>query len=352
MSNTKRLQQLHCQEPPRKRHTAMLIGSLLILLCGIWWGWDDSSSVLDVPDWAAAGPVIEIAAEVQGGDLSVWCSVEKEGIFTLHLQGGQHFEEAAQVWVLVQDLSFPFRWEIVDGEVTYRVLSLQDTDGNVEADGYPDNRKYVSEVLGFTSGESVDLLGMGCNTALFAADIEPGAEGSCMLQFQMDPNHAEYRVGNDIIIRMPWIINSRGAPVYQMMPEDFKELIDAGSYNMLPQFSNFMIDGIPMFETMPVIKGDYFSEYTYNPDIVINSIYPEPSEVIPSVSWQDRLQWIPYLSFHNLNDDRSQFFYTWLSGLLIAVGSGLLVLPLANWLPAEGKQKGDSKTAKRKNKNT
>lgn len=333
------------QAPPQKRHWPLVLMGSLFIVVGIFLAWERSPSS-ENPDWINFGPVIEISSETYKADLNVRCYVVEDGSFTFCLGAGEHLNDPCRAWVFITDLSFPYRWEIRTGEVENRLLSFENTNESANLDGttserdYPAERRFLSKKTGLSTGESIGWLNGPIYMECFTAVINPGEETSCEINFQMDPQHAVYEVNGNIIVRMPLIMSDRSALIYDMTASNIKELLDAGQYDMLPYFSNYLIDEDPLFETDLNITGKYDSEYTLGSNYFINNILPDPEQLLPSLSWTEELQWIPFLSFHDLRHDRSQFIYAWISGILIALGSGLATLPFSDWIQsAKRKQK-------------
>lgn len=313
--------------PPKKDcHIAQVLLGLFSIIVGTVIIWDPFSPS-DIPEWVGMGPAIQIAAESFMAGISVDCHVAADGAVAISLSAGDSLEEPVRVWVTVEDLYFPFQWEVGDA-VSNRILSQEDGAGD---ENYPSNRRFTSQESGLTSGTSHGYLGDLIHIEWFSTVINPEASDR-KIWLQMDPEHTEYQNGSNIILRMPQVVSSRSMPALKMTTSDFKDLINAGQYDMLQYFSNCMIDGNASFVPALTMQGDYFSDYTFRPNYILSSIQPDPERLLPDFIWEEKLQWIPYVSFHDINQDWGGLIASWFSGILIAVGSGLVVLPLPGWL--------------------
>lgn len=319
-----------------KNRTLLPVGFFLVI-AGIFLAWE-KASLSEIPYWVDRGPVIEISSEIPMANFNVRCNVKDEGIFSLALGAGDSLDEPCRIWVFVYDFSFPFRWEIRSGEVENLLLYSEfanDSANNDEITSESDyflERIFLSQATGLREGESIEWCNGIIYEECFTAVINPGEQTSVEIKFQMDSQHAVWKDNGDIIVRMPVIMEDRGMAVYDTTIGEFKENIDNGKYNLLPYLSSKLIDEVPLFEPALKIIGRYASEYIYNPNYILNKTTLEPEELLPCFYWTAGIQWVPFLSFHDLRFDRIQFIRTWFSGLLTAVGSGMVTIPLSDWL--------------------
>lgn len=321
---------------PKDRHMVKILSGILCLAVGLYLNWDIAAPT-DIPEWVNTGPIIDISAEKARANIDVRCDVMESGIFTLNLSAGARLSEPVRVWIFVSDPFYAFNWEIMNSSVDNVVLAYADSVEET-ANDYPIERTFISERTGCMNGESRGYLSDWLHAEAFTTVITP-EEGDRKIKFQMEPEHVEYRTAGDIIIRMPYVINARNMPVYDMSMSDVNAMFESGDYNILPYFSNCMVDKAPLFETALNICGDYYSEYIVHHNYIMTSIQPNPVQLLPSYRWVESLQWIPYIIFHDLNYDRNSLICTWVGGILIAVGSGLLVLPLPDWIQSMEKSR-------------
>lgn len=122
----------------------------------------------------------------------------------------------------------------------------------------------------------------------------------------------------------------RNAPVYHMDTGDFLELAQLGDASW--EFWNCQIDGKPILDTHLYVHGTYEGDYCNKSDYVLRKVVPTPEFVEPIILWEEENQWAPELVFHEYAYDKTVTRKSWLGGVLIAFGSGLVVLPLSEWL--------------------
>ena len=328
MAHKKQRQLANKQPAKKKRHVAKILSGIICIVIGLYLNWDTAGPA-DVPNWIGKGPLIDIGTEEIRANISVRCNVMEGGIFVLNLSAGEQLDEPVRVWITVLDFYYPFHWEIRD-DGTDNVILVHASDEESTSD-YPIERTFISQKTDRMSGESIDFFSKWIYGEVFTTVIAPG-EGTRKIKFQMEPEHTEYRSGGDVIIRMPYIVGARNMPVYDMSISDFYDIIESGDYNLLPYFSNYMIDGAALFESDLNISGDYSSEYIFHPNYVMTNIQPNPVQLFPFYFWRESLQWIPYIVFHDLGYDERSLTLSWISGILITIGSGLLVLPLSEWI--------------------
>lgn len=169
------------------------------------------------------------------------------------------------------------------------VLGFVDSVEDIISD-YPIERTFISYKTGLTSGESIEYLPGWLYEEVFTTVITP-EEGDCKINFKMEPEHTEHPIGSNIIIRMPIIASGQNMPIYNMDASDINAIIESGETNILPYFSNYMIDGAAVYGTTLNIYGSYFSDYIFDSNYVIGSIQPDPELLFPSCSWNESLQW-------------------------------------------------------------
>lgn len=336
MAGQKRKKLPNEQSPKKKRHAIKILIGILCIAGGLGLNWN-TATASDPPDWVNESAIITIDAEKPWADINVRCNVVKDGSLTLSLSAGERLDEPVRVWVTVLDFFYPFHWEVSDAAFSNVTLYYADSAGEA-TDDYPAERTFISRKNDRTHGESNGYFSKMLYFEYFTTVIEPG-EQSREIKLQMDPEHTEYRTGGDIIIRMPYITGARRMPAYTMSVSDFGAIIESGDYNMLPYFSNCMIDGAAVFESALNITADYYSEYVYLSKYIVTSVQPSPEMLFPSCYWKESLQWIPHIVFHDLSYDKHSLIRSWFSGILIAIGSGLLVLPLSDWIQPMEKNK-------------
>lgn len=328
MTRKKNKQLLNKQFSSQKRRVAKILGGILFIVIGLCFAGDTASSE-DVPFWISTGPIINISSECYMASIDVLCSVRESGNFVLILSAGEYLHEPVRVWVTVQDFCYPFQWEIGNDAIDNVVLSIADSEEIIS--DYPIERTFTSHKTDRMNGESIEYLPGWLYKEVFTTVITPG-EGSCKMIFKMEPEHTEYRIDGDVIIRMPIIASAQNMPIYNMDASDVKAFIESGETNILPLFSNCMIDGALLYGTTLDINGSYYSNYLLDSNYVLGSIQPNPELLSPSYSWNESLQWVPYIAFRDLSYDERSLVCKWFSGILIAIGSGLLVLPLSDWI--------------------
>lgn len=337
MTRKKQKQLPNGQSSKKKRHVIKILAGILFIALGLCCNWDITAPA-DVPRWIDSGPYIIISAEELWANIDVGCHVWENGNFVLSLSAGERLYEPVRIWVTVMDIYYPFHWEISDGVIDNVSLRYAHYGEEVASD-YPIERTFISQKTDRTSGESKEHMSEWLYSEVFTAVITPGEE-SCEIKFQMEPDHTEYRIGGDVIIRMPSITNARDMPAYNMNVSDLDAIIESGDDNILSYFSNGVIDGTVLFETTLNINGNYYSEYMLDSNYVMTSIQPNPVLMSPSYIWRESLQWVPYIVFHDFGYDKCSFIFNWIGGILITVGSGLLVLPLSDWIQPREKSTG------------
>ena len=328
MTHKKNKQLLNKQFSAKKRRVAKILGGILCIVIGLCFDGNTASST-DVPLWISIGPIINISSESPWASIDVLCSVRESGSFVLILSAGEYLHEPVRVWVTVQDFCYPFQWEIGNDAIDNVVLSTAGSEEKIS--DYPIERTFVSHKTDRMSGESIEYLSGWLYEEVFTTVITPG-EGSCKMIFNMEPEHAECRIGGDVIIRMPIVASAQNMPIYNMDASDVKAFFESGETNIIPLFSNCMIDGAVLYGTTLDINGSYFSDYILDSNYILGSIQPNPELLFPSCSWDESLQWVPYIAFRDLSYDECSLVHNWISGILIAIGSGLLVLPLSDWI--------------------
>lgn len=315
---------------------AKILSGILCIAGGLYLNWDTAAPA-DVPAWISLRPLIDISAEDPWANVNVLCSVMEGGSFVLNLSAGALLDEPVRVWISVQDFCYPFQWEIRDEAIDNIILGYPNSDEAASSD-YSIGRTFISQKTNRMSGESREYWSGSEYREVFTTVIAPGEE-NCEIQIKMEPEHTECLIGSDIIIRMPIITSARHMPIYNMDASDMKALLESGDINILPYFSNCMIDGAAVYETTLDIHGSYYSDYISDSNYVLSSIQPNPEMMFPSCAWDESLQWIPYIAFDDLRLEKRSLRRNWYGGILITVGSGLLVLPLSDWIQAVGKDK-------------
>lgn len=311
----------------KKEHVIKLLLGIFLIAAGLCFNWDISDPEA-IPDWINTQPGIVIGAEKFRADIDVACYVKENGIIVLTLSGGDRLDEPVRVLVNVQDECYPFYWEIRNGMFDNILLAYADSDEASTSD-YPVERMFISQKTGQMVGVSREYSSENIYSEYFTTVIAPGEE-SCELMLQMEPEHTECQIDGDIIIRMPCITSLRSAPAYDMNISDIYAAYESGDYNIMPYITDSMIDGNFLFEADLDITGGLFSKYVTQSNYVVESIQPNPEILFPSCGWHESLQWLPYVAFHDYNYDRRSFIFSWIGGVFITIGSGLLVIPLSD----------------------
>ncbi len=282
-------------------------------------------------------PYIAIANESDWAGINVSCYVKNGGEIILGVKNGPQMDKAVRVWIFIINIGKPFNWEVSEG-VEQVILTDSVSDGKSFLEQYIVS-PYFAISRTYTSQKTDDLQGMSreykyreCtmfNGEVFTTMIEPKGE-SRYIHFQMDIEDVEYLQEGDIVINMPRIFPMRNAPVYHMDTGDFLELAQLGDASW--EFWNCQIDGKPILDTHLYVHGTYEGDYCNKSDYVLRKVVPTPEFVEPIILWEEENQWAPELVFHEYAYDKTVTRKSWLGGVLIAFGSGLVVLPLSEWL--------------------
>lgn len=323
MKHTKRKQHILNKIFMKIRCHKLLMGGILIG-AGVILSLDLSFS-REAPTWIHMGPVISIYTERIGENISIICEVDDNGNIDIGLTKADNRSEKVRVWIYVNEFpSLSFQWRVnnIDNVILVpaNANDLQD---------YPAERTFLSLKTGYLEGQTQDteLFPM----RIFTVEIEPGKAGYQM-RIMMNPEKLEYQNGGEIMIRLPVIMAGRNMPLYDMEVGDFIDFMGSGETNLAPLFSECMIDGNLLFTPDLNISASYASKYYLGPDCLVSSVMPEPIMLDPYIAWEEKLQWAPSVSLRNLKYDRGIICKNIIGGILTAIGSSIVIIPISKWL--------------------
>ena len=317
-----------------------ILGGVLLIIVGAFCSMDVSFKK-ESRLWENPGISIQIAAERYLAEIEAKCYVNEEGKVTLRLFAGEWPKEPVRVWIFITDLYWPFEWETADG-IENVTLHFLHSDGEILEEEYTAAvllngvQRLVSQRTSCNSGISEKNI-LGSYNEFFTALIEPEGD-DYYLYFQMKPEYVELESKGNTWIRIPWVVSMRQGTGYQMDVNDFKDLMETGIEGDSFFLNNCIIDDHVVTEPDLYISGRYRAKYCTQSDYIIEKIVPKAEIVIPDIVWNDKIQLIPTLIFHDLNYEKIAAAKSWFGGILIALGSGLAVLPLSGWIKAAKKE--------------
>lgn len=294
---------------------------LLLLIAGIGMSLD-TARLEEVPLWVTAGPDITVYQEgLSAADINVECLL-RDGQIELKLFAGEQMEEEVNVWLSVTDLFFPYQWK------TYGMDEM--LVGHIETESYDVPENFPQEKV-LTSVKSQRQEGE-TQIAWFLATLKPGKAG-CRLHMEMDPESLQYEKKGNVNIRMPQISASRENQLYEMDSGDVKAFLESGDMDLRGVFASYMINGkelmMPKLHIASAYKWDDGKE-SYRQ---LASVRPEQTEITNGyINWQSEVQWLPAVTIHDASYEKGEIFQSLLGGILITVGSGMVITPAVRWL--------------------
>ena len=88
-----------------------LLFGIILLVIGIFLGISQFKKDEDLIS-ERIGPTIRIASEYIKADIEVSYRMDEEGVVDVYFAAGEQLDKPAKVWVIIEDLFYPYEWEI------------------------------------------------------------------------------------------------------------------------------------------------------------------------------------------------------------------------------------------------
>ena len=333
-----------------------LLFGIILLVIGIFLGISQFKKDEDLIS-ERIGPTIRIASEYIKADIEVSYRMDEEGVVDVYFAAGEQLDKPAKVWVIIEDLFYPYEWEI-DGFSAAKLIPYEEHEkkggkkrNNLESRyeyydaeeiaEYPDDRHKHAVISLDKSGKT------GAGTKEFmTATIDPGTS-VYHIRLKTDNKHTVRRDGSKVHIRMPAVEALREEPYYGYNIEGIMDELEKRNWRGLSLFSDFMVDGNAVWIPSLNIDGRFEGfDYPSN-NYVIDRIEPDATLLKPYIEWtSDTLQLSPLLVFTDLDEEAQKSKQNIISAILIAI-SGILI---SNFVSESIKENSESMSKRKYSK--